>query len=65
MADSFSPWWLNILPLLEGSPERKAMLCMYNGKPEANMIVPMRRHVYDQLGEDSEDVWRLTRHLVT
>jgi hypothetical protein len=55
----YAPWWLNVLPLVHGSAEREAML--YEGKPEANVIYPLDRQVYQRLPSALQ---KLTRHLV-
>ena len=55
----YAPWWLNINPLIHGTAEREAML--YNGKPEANVIYPIERQVFERLPSALQ---KLTRYLL-
>ena len=51
------PWWINHLPLVEGSVEREAMLM--DGKPEANVCLPMSRDVWDRYPPRAQSLLRV------
>jgi hypothetical protein len=53
----YAPWWMNHLPLLHGSVEREAML--YNGEPEANVIYPLPRGVWERMPPEARRLLRV------
>ena len=55
----YLPWWLNIEPTREGSPDFVRMVVETGGKP--NVTNELRREVYERL---PEEVKPLMRHLV-
>eukprot|EP01051_Picozoa_sp_SAG22_P018670 SAG22_NODE_3211_length_1855_cov_1.268223_2_plen_82_part_00 len=57
LACRYMPWWVNHLPLLDGSAEREAMLM--DGKPEANVCFPMSREVFESLPESAKPLLRV------
>ena len=45
----YAPWWLNMQPTVEGSPDFQRMVVETNGKP--TVFPPVERSVYDNLPE--------------
>ena len=55
----YVPWWLNLEPTREGSPEYTAMVVETQGKPNRTPVIPGL--VFESL---PEDVKPLLRHWV-
>ncbi len=53
----YGPWWLNVNPLVPGSPEREYMVDK-QGEPEAKVVYPMPQAVYDSLQENVKPLFR-------
>ncbi len=53
----YAPWWLNVNVLTPGAPEREYMVDD-EGKPEANLVYPMPRDVFDSLPDDAKPLLR-------
>ena len=56
----YAPWWLNLLPNLEGSPDFQRMVVETNGKPTE--FPPVERSVYDNLPETVKPLLRHSVH---